>query len=143
MRIKPIKSFSKITNKSCRRRVCNKCKNAHDTTKNKRRLGLNVGRWILNDSRKSDKKKGLANDLTRGFIDLEISKGCSYCGEIDIRMTLDRIDNTIGHLQSNVVPACIRCNLTRGNMPHKAWLFLVDGMRKARESGAFDNWAGM
>jgi hypothetical protein len=125
--------------------VCNKCKQAREKTYIKideRGLGLKIGRWILEDSRRSDKKKGLSNNLTREFIDLEISKGCSYCGEASIRMTLDRIDNTVGHLQSNVVPACIRCNLTRGNMPYKAWLFLVDSMRHAREAGAFDNWTG-
>lgn len=55
-------------------------------------------------------------------------------------MTLDRKDNTIGHVQSNVVPACYRCNLTRGDMPYEAWVYLIDGMRLAREAGAFGNW---
>jgi len=58
-------------------------------------------------------------------------------------MTLDRINNSKGHLMNNVVPACRRCNTTRGDMPYKAWLFLVDGMRKARLANAFGNWNGI
>lgn len=52
------------------------------------------------------------------------------------------LNNDRGHVKSNVIASCIRCNYARGNMPHAAWLFLVDGMRKARESGAFGNWIG-
>ena len=97
---------------------------------------------ILSDSRKSDKKKNRQNDLDLEFIKVQIRNPCSYCGETKLRMTLDRVNNSIGHIKSNVVAACVRCNYTRRDMPHKAWLFLVDGMRKAREVGAFDNWTG-
>jgi hypothetical protein len=55
-------------------------------------------------------------------------------------MTLDRIDNTIGHVKTNVKPACIRCNLLRRNMPYAAWLMLVPAVKKARKFGLFDGW---
>lgn len=97
---------------------------------------------ILTDSKQSDKKKNRKNDLDLDFIKSQISKPCSYCGETQLRMTLDRVNNLIGHLKSNVVPACIRCNYTRKNMPYKAWLIVADGMRKAREAGAFESWTG-
>lgn len=99
-------------------------------------------RFILQDSRKSDRLKGRENDLDVEFIKDMISRPCSYCGETKIRITLDRKDNSIGHLKSNVVPACIRCNYTKRDMPYEAWLLLTDGMRKARETGVFDNWTG-
>jgi hypothetical protein len=57
-------------------------------------------------------------------------------------MTLDRVDNSIGHIKSNVVPACTRCNYTRRDMPYEAWLLIAKSMRKAREAGMFDNWTG-
>jgi hypothetical protein len=94
---------------------------------------------IYHSSRKSDRKKGLENDLDRDFIRAEISRGCTYCGGCE-HMTLDRIDNDLGHTRANVVPACYRCNLTRGSMPYAAWLIVAEGMRVAHESGLFGTW---
>jgi len=107
-----------------------------------RAAGLNVERWIYEDARRSDRKRDLENDLTKAFIREQIEKGCSYCGEESIRMTLDRIDNSIGHLQSNCVPACIRCNCTRRHMPYEAWLIVAPAMREARLAGLFGDWTG-
>jgi len=80
--------------------------------------------------------------LTKGFIAEQVAKGCLYCGESEIRMTLDRICNEKGHTQDNVMPACIRCNYTRRDMPHEAWLVVAKGMREAREAGLFNGWTG-
>lgn len=99
-------------------------------------------RAILYDSRQTDKKFGRSNDLEKDFICEMIRYPCSYCGETELRMTLDRIDNSLGHVKSNVVPACIRCNYARGNMPYEAWMYLTSGMRSARLAGAFGNWIG-
>lgn len=96
--------------------------------------------FILTDSRSSDRKKNRPNDLDKPFIENLISQPCRYCGETDIRMVLDRVCNDGGHTKDNVVPACYRCNHIRGSMPYEAWLFLVDGMRKAREAGVFGDW---
>jgi len=103
---------------------------------------IQVEKWIVQDSRGLDRKKGMKNDLTEKFVAETIARGCSYCGEVNLRMTLDRIDNELGHIQRNVVPACIRCNYMRGNMPHVAWLILCPAVRKARECGAFGKWLG-
>jgi hypothetical protein len=97
---------------------------------------------ILIDSRRSDKRAGRENSLTRDFIAEQISKGCDYCGETELRMTLDRIDNAKGHTQSNVVPCCIRCNYTRRAMPYEAWLVVAKGMREARGLNLFNGWTG-
>jgi hypothetical protein len=108
----------------------------------KRGLNQDVSRFILADSRSSDKKNGRNNDITRGFVDSLLANGCSYCGETELRMTLDRIDNNEGHTKDNVVSACIRCNYARRSMPHAAWLLLAPGMRAAREQGLFGDWTG-
>lgn len=107
-----------------------------------RASGLEDDKWIVIDARGSDRKKGRENDLDREFVRELIKDGCSYCGETEIRMTVDRVDNERGHLKDNVVPACMRCNYVRGAMPHKAWLFLINGMREAREKGFFGQWDG-
>lgn len=103
-----------------------------------------VAYYILRDSRYQDKSKGRENDLDEKFIAEMISHGCSYCGATsdEVRIGLDRINNSLGHLKSNVVPACIRCNNTRRDMPIEAWLIVAEGMRKAREQGKFGNWDG-
>ena len=96
----------------------------------------------LQDCRSSDKRKGRENDLTIEFILDTLSKPCSYCEVPDGRMSLDRIDNSIGHLQTNVVSSCARCNLTRGSMPYEAWLVVSPGMKTARLAGLFGDWRG-
>ena len=99
-----------------------------------------LARFIREDTRKSDKKRGLANDLSREQVANLISTGCSYCNAHDVRMTLDRIDNNIGHIMSNVVPACYRCNLIRGSMPYEAWVNIVPLIRDTYEKGMFGDW---
>lgn len=101
-----------------------------------------IPRVIVVDCRRSDKKKGFVCDLTIEFVKESIKDGCSYCGEIRIRVGLDRIDNALGHSQNNVVACCGRCNYLRRDMPYAAWMMLVPQVRKIRESGAFGDWDG-
>lgn len=155
---KPLRSFV-FVRPGTRRSTCIQCRKstdsqnnfervrresvkAYERTKERRRAGEDVARWILVDSRRSDRKKGLQNDLTREWIEQVIASGCCYCGETTLRMTLDRKDNMSGHVRDNLVPACIRCNYARGSMPYAAWLCLVPGVRKARADGLFESWTG-
>src|SRR5262249_8563574 len=68
----------------------------------RRKNNTGVASFIWRDSRKSDKKNGYENDLTKEFIEAAIADGCAYCGESGLRMTLDRIDNAKGHTRENV-----------------------------------------
>lgn len=65
-----------------------------------------------------------------------------FIRDIPIVMTLDRVDNSQGHLQSNVKPSCIRCNSIRGNMPFDAWIVVAEGVKKATELKLFGTWTG-
>ena len=107
-----------------------------------RAAGVDVARFILREARRSDKLRGHTCDLTKQEIETLIAGGCRYCGERELRMTLDRIDNSKGHTLDNVVPACIRCNYARRNMPYEAWLCLTEGMRRARELDLLKGWTG-
>jgi hypothetical protein len=138
-----------ITSTGYARGICSTCRL-------KRKIELNPGyyseqkkknrqkhpaAYIVRDSQKSDKKRGReGNDLTREFVKDLISNSCSYCGETNIRMTVDRINNDLAHLQKNVVVACIRCNLMRGSMPYEIWMVLVPHIKKMREQGLFGDW---
>jgi hypothetical protein len=65
--------------------------------------------------RNSDKRKKLDNDLTLEFVLEKSYEPCHYCGTLDGFRGLDRLDNSIGHLQSNVVPCCHLCNYARND----------------------------
>ena len=107
-----------------------------------RQEGTEIEKWICEDSRRSDRRVGRENDLDPVWVKTEISKACQYCGETRLRMTLDRVDNDKGHLKTNVVPCCIRCNYLRSDVPYQAWLCLCAGLRKARREGLFGSWTG-
>jgi protein-arginine kinase activator protein McsA len=97
---------------------------------------------ILGDCKSSDQKKKRECDLTLEFVERTIAKGCEYCDEQSGRMTLDRIDNSLGHLRLNVRSACLRCNYLRRDIPYSAWLEMVPSVRSAREKGLFGEWNG-
>jgi len=62
-----------------------------------------------------DKKKGVSCDITpHWFIENILKKECSYCGDIH-NVGCDRLDNSKGHIMSNVVPCCYRCNVIRSD----------------------------
>lgn len=108
----------------------------------KRKNNTDIASFIWKDSRNSDQKRGYENNLTKEFIEETIVRGCAYCGETELRMTLDRIDNAKGHTRENVVAACIRCNYMRRAMPYEAWKSLVAAVRDTRERGLFGAWVG-
>jgi hypothetical protein len=97
---------------------------------------------IVEDNKKGDRKSGRQNDLDEVFVRELISKGCVYCGVSaeQVKMSLDRIDNKLGHTKENVTPSCLECNLTRGDMPYNAWLLVSVGMRHARGMGLLNGW---
>jgi hypothetical protein len=67
----------------------------------------------LNGYLARDQKTQKQFDLDLDFLIDARSKPCHYCSRP--ATGLDRIDNSKGHLKSNCVPACIRCNWVRGN----------------------------
>src|SRR5690348_4897566 len=118
--------------------------------KNKQRIRLlarhrrrsDVAGSIVIDSRKGDRRAGRENDLDREFVASLIAHPCEYCGDDVLRKTLDRIDNSIGHVRTNVVCACERCNYIRRAMPQQAWEHVAVAVREARELGLFGEWTG-
>lgn len=60
-----------------------------------------------------DAEKGRENDLTQEDLINSIGTPCYYCTYPSTG--LDRLDNNIGHLKTNCVPACKECNIARNN----------------------------
>jgi hypothetical protein len=99
--------------------------------RDKHRRRSDVARTIFDDTRKADRKAARANDLDLEFVRALVAEPCRYCGDESLRKTIDRVDNDLGHVRDNVVPACERCNYVRRNMPHAAWLIVAVAARGA------------
>lgn len=79
---------------------------------------------MLSSYRCGDKTRGRLFNLTRDYFEQNIiSKPCTYCGATE-NVGCDRIDNTLGHTDNNVLPACYICNTVRNNH------FSVDEMKQ-------------
>ena len=84
-------------------------------------------------------RRGIEWSLSLEFFERHIDNGrCLYChGSIpEVGHGLDRIDNSIGYIEANVVPCCTRCNLMRGDhLTHDEMLQLaplLQGIRAKR-----------
>ena len=92
----------------------------------------------INSYKNQDNIKKISTDTLISFDDivekLVISKlKCFYCCENinflykisrdPLQWTLDRIDNSIGHTNENVIICCLKCNLERRCKNSKAFLF--------------------
>lgn len=131
----------------CFRRVCKECHNeqvrkkyisvsveeAKERTEKKReyRKGPGKNKWTLAKYRIIDKNKGLENDLTLEFIELESEKPCTYCGFPSTG--LDRLDNSKGHTKVNCVPCCWECNTARmDNFTHEEMKIIGKVIRQVK-----------
>jgi len=99
-----------------------------------------VAKLIIYHSRQRCKQIGFEHTISVQTAEWLIARPCTYCGENELKMTLDRRDNDKGYVEDNVVPACIRCNLIRGDMPYEAWMRIIPELRAAREDGLFKEW---
>ncbi len=79
-----------------------------------------------------DFKKNLENDLTKEYIENQLSKSCIYCGYPSTG--LDRKDNKLGHLQSNCVSCCWECNTARNNnFSHEEMLMIGKSIKEVKD----------
>lgn len=79
---------------------------------NKQQLRIRASK-LISAYKCKDIKKNLICDLTTEYVLENItSKECIYCGTTE-NIGCDRLDNSLGHLKSNVVPCCYRCNCVR------------------------------
>lgn len=131
-----------MTDKESSKKYYSKHKERLNAQRRKARRS-NIAQAVLSDSRKSDKKKARLNDLDLAFVKILVESPCSYCGEDQLRMTLDRLDNKLGHTKANVVGACERCNYIRRDMPIAAWKVLSQGIKSVREQNLFGDWTGV
>ena len=81
---------------------------------------------LVSQYRRRDLQKGMeVCDFDKEwFIENIMTKKCTYCGDTE-EIGADRIDNSIGHIKSNVIPCCKTCNHARNdNFSHEEMLEL-------------------
>lgn len=125
-----------LNNVHCNRKRCEKCA----LTKSKQLTAESIKRWKLknSDKVKKDNKiwankfplkkrfthaKGIAKDHDREFVFSENemitfwNTPCEYCNKVILNekgIGLDRLDNSLGYVKTNVVPCCGDCNYIKG-----------------------------
>ena len=88
---------------------------------------------MLGAYRLSDKKKSLHCDIDIETMRKIISNECVYCGDVE-RVGLDRVENSIGHTVSNVVPCCYVCNCARNdNFTYEEFKVIGKAIKEVRE----------
>lgn len=99
------------------------------------RLARNV---VLKNYRAGAKQRGLAWGLDDAIFDRLTASHCTYCGAPPSRVSkpsrngsftyngIDRIDNNVGYIDSNVVPCCWVCNHAKSNMTQRTFLEWID-----------------
>ena len=103
-------------------------------------ISLPAGQAALNELfleyKQAAKQRNHSFSLTKKEFAALIKDECYYCGE-DPRLRLnygtngitangvDRVDNSIGYLTSNVVTCCTPCNLAKGTMSSSDFLELI------------------
>ena len=55
-----------------------------------------------------------------------VSHPCTYCGESEKRIGVDRVDNAGGYTIENCVPCCERCNRAKFTFSVKDFLEYID-----------------
>lgn len=102
--------------------ICRECSGIKKLQKERDRSNkLNkprVAKHLVYRYRTTDKLKGLETNLSSSFLEEIYDKSCTYCGFP--ATGLDRIDNKIGHIESNCLPCCKECNHARNdNFTHE------------------------
>lgn len=86
---------------------------------------LELSRWY--GTRIRAKKKGVEFNLTVEFIKSVMDKPCQYCNQHPKASELDRVVPSLGYVESNIVPACRRCNTVKSNtVTYDEMMFIAD-----------------
>lgn len=64
---------------------------------------------------------------------------CYYC-EAPYSEGLDRVDNDLGHEESNVRPCCTWCNNIMSDLPSRAKDIMKPALKEMREAGIYEEW---
>ena len=90
--------------------------------------------------RRGAKRRGVVYELSVSEFQSLVESDCHYCGvppqmkhsfqrendNIFCRNGIDRVDNNLGYISTNVVPCCHACNVAKNNMSKEDFLGLIE-----------------
>lgn len=74
----------------------------------------------------SAKARGIEMELDFSTFSEIVSLPCSYCGDSESKIGIDRINNSIGYTRENSVACCRSCNYMKKDMSCKEFLMHVN-----------------
>ena len=120
-------------------------------------IALPYGRASLNKLyaiyKRGAKRRGLEFEIPMTEFERLTSLNCFYCGAIPSRIVgdksnkyhgtytyngLDRVDNFVGYVLSNVVPCCSKCNFAKREMSYsefKSWIMQASDYLMSKQIG--------
>ncbi|HLX55356.1 MAG TPA: hypothetical protein VKR58_15540 [Aquella sp.] len=104
--------------KDKRYNTCKKCKSLYTR---KRHL-LPDPKRLYRQYKANAEFRGYAFELElEDFKQLSTSE-CNYCGDKDLTLGYDRIDNDKGYIKSNIIPCCWNCNHMKYKFSTMEWM---------------------
>jgi hypothetical protein len=114
----------------------------------KKELGLSAETTLYRSYKsRSAKARGLTWEISREEFSKIIKLPCYYCGHLPSNIWkaqsgngdcvyngLDRKDNTLGYILSNVVPCCYVCNRAKKDIPYQQFSEYLDSLTRFRAS---------
>lgn len=83
-------------------------------------------KFILKSYRCNDKRDGRENNMTLEMVmNLLDNAECHYCKNKKDPLGLDRVDNTKGHIEGNIVPCCPSCNCRKRTKAYEDFIELI------------------
>jgi ribosomal protein S27E len=82
----------------------------------------NKEKYKFNTYKYGAMRRGLSFDLSIEDFLTFWQKPCQYCGDEIKTIGLDRIDNDIGYVLSNVAPCCSQCNRAKNNLDYDSFI---------------------
>lgn len=73
----------------------------------------------------SAKKRGYEWSISDADAEALFVAPCEYCGQTELN-GIDRVDNTIGYVEGNVVSCCSTCNYAKKDMTMDKWTAWLD-----------------
>jgi len=116
---KSILKFHK-NGKRDRHKICAICRNEKRKTWDK--SWKKKPKRVYSEYKRSANKRNLIFQISeKEFLDFEDSF-CNYCGVGLDQIRLDRVDNNMGYITTNVVPCCSTCNFLKHTLGKKEFL---------------------
>jgi|SRR5208282_1302396 len=88
--------------------------------------------------RRNARPRGFEFSLTRTEIEDIVVRPCHYCGYDSSFVGIDRVDNSKGYVQENIVPCCKICNHAKSDLSLSDFLAWAQRLAKTQRIGTID-----